>query len=41
MIEKREMGGAGGICQENGMGGLTEYENGDEADGGVYHRTGT
>ena len=37
MIKKREMGGVGDICRENGTGRLTKYENGNEADGGVYH----
>lgn len=42
-------GGTSGLKKEwvvwgylkNGMDGLTEYENGNEADGGVYHGMGT
>lgn len=42
MIEKREMCGAERIRQEkNGTGGLTEYENGNEADGSIHHGTET
>jgi len=42
MIEKKEnVRYEEGSPRKNGTDGLTEYENGNEADGSIYHGTET